>query len=63
MELVADVIGRAAAIELIRCMGGVNIYIPKAGPVEIMERLRTNAMDVKLTAKEMGVSQSKVYQI
>lgn len=63
MELVADVIGKEAAMKLMCELGGVNIYIPRPGPREILERLRSNAMDAKTTAAEMGVSMSKVYRI
>lgn len=63
MQLVADVIGEAAALKLMCRLGGVSIYIPRPGAKEILECLRSNAMDVKVTAAEMCVSQSKVYMI
>lgn len=63
MQLVAEVIGEDATLKLMCRLGGVSIYIPSPGLDEILECLRRNAMDVKVTAAEMNVSQSKVYRI
>lgn len=63
MQLIADVIGEEAALRLMCRLGGVNIYIPRPGTEDILTRLRSNAMDVKVTATELGVSQSKVYRV
>ncbi len=63
MQLVAEVIGEDAALKLMSRLGGVSIYIPRPGPADILAKLRSNAMDVKVTAAELGVSQSKVYRV
>lgn len=63
MQLVADVIGEEATLRLMCHLGGVNIYIPRPGADDILTHLRNNAMDVKKTAAELGVSQSKVYRV
>lgn len=63
MQLVAEVIGEDAALKLMCRLGGVSIYIPRPGPEDILAKLRSNAMDVKVTAAALGVSQSKVYRV
>lgn len=63
MQLVAEVIGEEAALKLMCRLGGVSIYIPRPGPDDILARLRSNAMDVKVTAAQLGVSERKVYRV
>jgi Mor family transcriptional regulator len=63
MQLVAEVIGEDATLRLMSRLGGVNVYIPRPGADDILSHLRNNAMDVKVTAAELGVSQSKVYRV
>lgn len=63
MQLVAEVIGEDAALKLMSRLCGVSIYIPRPGPADILAKLRSNSMDVKVTAAELGVSQSKVYRV
>lgn len=63
MQLIAEVLGQEAALKLMSRLGGVSIYIPRPGADEILECLRRNSMDAKVTAAELGVSQSKVYRI
>ena len=63
MQLVAEVIGEDAALKLMCRLGGVSIYIPRPGPEDILARLQSNAMDVKVTAAQLGVSERKVYRV
>ncbi|MFR5734232.1 MAG: Mor transcription activator family protein [Odoribacter splanchnicus] len=63
MQLVAEVIGEDAALKLMCRLGGVSIYIPRPGPADILAKLRSNAMDVKVTAAQLGVSERKVYRV
>ncbi|MEG1648316.1 MAG: Mor transcription activator family protein [Rikenellaceae bacterium] len=63
MNLVAEIVGDDAACELMKQLGGLYIYIPKPGKSEIITELKANAMDVKIVARNLNVSQRKVSRI
>lgn len=63
MTLVRDVIGEELVAKLITELGGMCIYIPRAGKDVIIDKLKANAFDVKKVAAITHVSQRKVYEI
>lgn len=63
MNLVAEIVGDDAARELMKQLGGLYIYIPKPGKREIIAELKANAMDAKVVAYNLNVSQRKVSRI
>lgn len=66
MQMVCDIIGDDATEKLINELGGVSIYIPKpqvASTEEVIATLRSCRQDVKITARRLGLSQSRVYTI
>ncbi len=63
MKLIAEVIGEEATRTLMRRLGGISIYIPKASRTEIAEALKETGFDAKTVAVKYGVSQRKVEKI
>lgn len=66
MQMVCDIIGDDATEKLINELGGVSIYIPKpqvASTEEVIATLRSCRQDVKIAARRLGLSQSRVYTI
>lgn len=66
MQMVCDIIGDDATEKLINELGGVSIYIPKpqsASTEEVIAVLRSCRQNVKIAARRLGLSQSRVYTI
>lgn len=63
MALVANVVGAELTRKLMIELGGLYLYIPKPGREDIVETLKNNGMDVKVTANELGLSQRSVSRV
>jgi Mor family transcriptional regulator len=66
MRMVAELCGVEVAIELMRHLGGINIYIPRTAEKEFLKKYvveRYNGHNAKELAIDLGISVRKVFNI